>query len=1080
MATKGNNTQYKKHAAWYKLMLAIAPSLAFTVVNPSAARGTSWFREISELNPGLVVVLDPSDLVGLSGLPESRCLIDVLLRDSDEVQAGRLVVARSGLYGRMTVREYDGKNLPYADNLVNLIVAEAASQIPAQELVRVLAPRGLALISEQRNGDMLAGLPDVSRQGRSGLARYEKPVPSGMDDWTHYLYDASNNAVSRDALVGPPRSIQWVGNPRWTRHHDHIASVSAMACAAGRVFFINDGGSSLSIHLPPNWSLIARDAFNGNVLWTKDIPKWVNPLWPLKSGPATTPRRLVAMGDDLFVTLGLDEPVSLLSGKTGEVIQVFPETRFARELVVSEGTLVCVTASETADYGVYAPSRQRSPEEQRIVDERWGSRTQPRRIVAIEPQGGELLWQLESPVTALSLAVSSGRAFFHDGTRVHAIDLTSGTEIWTSEPVPKLAIRSPSYGCNLVATPEAVLFSGGNRKMTAMDALSGKVLWDAEHPPSGYRSPEDLFVIGGRVMAAGIRNIHPSSKGELTVHNLLTGKLKNVFPADTFGHFPHHRCYRSKATEKYILTSRTGIELLSTEDGTWQNHFWARGGCLVGLMPANGLTIIPPHHCACFASSKLVGFHALSSGSTSTRDIDDTSRLERGQAYERIRELRVDANQKDAWPMHRRDGKRSGCSPASVSHSLEDGWKVFVGGRLTSPVIAGGKAVVASIDVHTVQAFNANNGEMLWRFIAGGRIDSAPTLFQGRVLFGCADGWIYCLDAANGQLAWRFRAAPAERLHGAYEQLESVWPVHGSILIINDLIHAVAGRCRFTDGGLHIMRIDPFTGNKVSETIYDENSYWYGHELHRQFDRTYQSPEERKKNIAMAFQDVGITDILNVERGEVYMRRFPLAFDEKERSEAARPSPSSLCVTPGLLNPSWSHRTGWRRWPGPVSRLLVFDEEGRVFGFGFTVRYQVLNTFDHYLYGVSLNGKEAQNLWPSQNLPFFATAMALTEDMLLVAGPPDIGVIDNPEIYKRSSEPEFQEKLRRQNRLLAGDEGGVLWIIDKGDGRKLAEYALKHAPVFDGLAVAEGAVFFSTRDGHLKCMRPQVPSDPAA
>ena len=55
-----------------------------------------------------------------------------------------------------------------------------------------------------------------------------------------------------------------------------------------------------------------------------------------------------------------------------------------------------------------------------------------------------------------------------------------------------------------------------------------------------------------------------------------------------------------------------------------------------------------------------------------------------------------------------------------------------------------------------------------------------------RVLFGSADGWVYCLGAADGQLVWRFRAAPAERLVAAYGQLESLWPVHGAVLVQND------------------------------------------------------------------------------------------------------------------------------------------------------------------------------------------------------------------------------------------------------------------------------------------------------
>ena len=1008
------------------------------------------------MNPGLVVVLDPDDVSQLVTRPESHCLVDVLFRDADAVQAARTAIVQSGRYGRTTIREYDGQHLPYVDNLVNLVVASGECQVADEEITRVLAPGGVAVF--------------LNRKSKIENRKWRKPVPAEMDDWTHYLYDASNNAVSKDSLVGPPRRIQWVGSPKRARHHDHIASVSALACAAGRIFFINDAGSSRSIHLPAKWSLVARDAFNGNVLWTKDIPKWVNPLWPLKSGPAATPRRLVASGDDLFVTLGIDAPVSLLDAKTGEQVRMFPETRFARELVVTEGTLFCVTAAGAADYDAYMPSHQRSPEEQKVVDDGWGSRNEMRQVVAIDPASGEVLWQTQSPVTPLSLAANGGRVFFYDGSRIHALGLDSGKELWVSEPLEPVAVRSPSYGPNLVAMPDVVLFAGGNRRMTAFAATSGKILWKAQHPPSGYRSPEDLFVIGRRVMAAGIRNIRPSSSGKFTVHDLLTGERQTVFPADTLGHFPHHRCYRSKATEKYILTSRTGIEFVDTATGKWHNQFWTRGGCLVGVIPANGFVYTPPHHCACFSAAKLEGFYALGPGPVPTFDADDSKRLQTGPAYERLRDLRVDTAEEDAWPMHRHDGARSGFLPVPVSPRLRDGWTAVVGGRLTSPVIAGGKAVVASIDAHTLHAFDAPSGREAWSFVAGGRVDSAPTLFQGRVLFGCADGWVYCLDASSGELAWRFRAAPAVLLHGAYEQLESVWPVHGSILIENNQIHAVAGRSRFTDGGLRLLRLDPFTGKKVTEITYDERDHQTREDLHRQFDRRFQSPEERAKWIRMTFQDVGTTDILTAEDSQVSMRNFALDFDPAATPPSARPKGTKLRAPFGLLDPAWSHRVAWSRWPGPASRLLVFDTGERVFGFGFNIRYQVLNTFDHYLYGKLLNGREVTTLWPDQKIPFFVTAMALADNMLFLAGPPDIKIIDQPEIYTRAAQPEFQEKLAYQNRVLSGDEGAILWVVDKRDGNRLAEYRLEHLPIFDGMAAAKQSVFLSTVDGRLVCM----------
>ena len=142
------------------------------------------------------------------------------------------------------------------------------------EILRVLAPLGTALVEESGKWHKIT-----------------KPWPADIDEWTHYLHDASNNAVSHDRRVGPPRHLQWQCGPRWGRHHDHMASVSAMVSARGRVFYIVDEGSRLSPQLPSHWKLVARGAFNGVLLWKRPIARWHDNLWPLKSGPASLPRR---------------------------------------------------------------------------------------------------------------------------------------------------------------------------------------------------------------------------------------------------------------------------------------------------------------------------------------------------------------------------------------------------------------------------------------------------------------------------------------------------------------------------------------------------------------------------------------------------------------------------------------------------------------------------------------------------------------------------------------------------------------------------------------------------------------------
>ena len=123
---------------------------------------------------------------------------------------------------------------------------------------------------------------------------------------------------------------------------------------------------------------------------------------------------------------------------------------------------------------------------------------------------------------------------------------------------------------------------------------------------------------------------------------------------------------------------------------------------------------------------------------------------------------------------------------------------------------------MAAVDAHTVHALDADTGKAAWSYTAGGRVDSPPTIYRGRVLFGSADGWVYCLRAGDGRLAWRFRAAPEDRRLVAYEQLESAWPVSGSVLVQGDVVCCVAGRSAFLDGGMRLVRLDAASGRQFS------------------------------------------------------------------------------------------------------------------------------------------------------------------------------------------------------------------------------------------------------------------------
>ncbi|MDP6443649.1 MAG: PQQ-binding-like beta-propeller repeat protein, partial [Pirellulaceae bacterium] len=899
---------------------------------------------------GLVVHLgctDGSQTAALQLTP--RFHVHALSRDPSAVNRTRGELLRRGVYGVVAADRLVGDQLPYIDNSVNLVVASADLGVSRAEIERVLCPHGVAYIKTA-----------------DGWVKSIKPRSDSIDEWTHFLHDASGNAVAHDDVVGPPRRLQWIGSPRWSRHHDRMASMSALVSSGGRLFYIMDEGSRVSIQLPSRWTLIARDAFNGVVLWKRKIPKWHHHLWPLKSGPTQLARRLVAIDDRVYVTLGIDAPVTALDAATGETVATYEGTKGTEELIVANGVVVAMTNEGISELANYLPAKNVG--DQGRVAQEWKWNEKDRKLVACDAKTGQTLWTRESGVAPLTVTSDGKRAVFHDGKKVVCVDLRTGDELWASEPADRRRVVTFNFGPKLVLYQDVVLFAGGDRTMKAFQIESGDLLWSAPHARGGYQSPEDLLVAGGLVWSAP--TTRTADSGIFTGRDPHTGEVKKEFPPTVDTYWFHHRCYIAKATDKYLMPSRTGIEFVDLDKQKWDIHHWVRGGCLYGVMPCNGLLYAPPHNCACYPETKLFGFNALApTGALPPREAPEAGRFEKGPAFAALKSSPAGL---DDWPTYRGDVLRSGSTKTKLTTEPKVKWRNFLGGRISSAVSVNNAVYVAEIDKHSVVSLDATTGKMKWRYTTGGRVDSPPTIYRGAVLFGSTDGWVYCVRADDGKLAWRYRAAPLDRRLMSLEQLESVWPVHGSVLVQNDVAYIVAGRSNFLDGGLRMLQLNPLTGEKLKETIIDERDPDTGENLQSKI-QTLQMP-------------AGLPDILSSDGLYVYMRsqRFdlegarhaigPISGNTAQQGSAQRGEAAHLFSPTGFLDGDWFHRSYFvfgENFAGghngyyqagkyaPGARIMVFDKKN-VYGYGRKSQYLKWTTIlEHQLFAADKMAPEA-------------------------------------------------------------------------------------------------------------------------
>lgn len=1148
--------------------------------NDASTDAAATVLQASGTTGGLIVHLNSGNGELTASLcTNDRTIVQGLEADPAKVASARDHIQSLGKYGKVSVRCWDQNWLPYGDNLINLlVVSPGACKVADDEIQRVLRPGG-SVISLQADP--------------SKLKPIVKPRPSDIDDWTHYLHDAGNNAVAEDTRVGPPKHMQWKSGPMWSRSHEFSASVQALVSDNGRLIGIYDEGIiGQPRGVPEFWTLLARDAFNGILLWRRPCAR-------------VHAHALAVVDDRVYVTLASKGPMSILDAATGETLQICEATGKVNELAVIDGKVILNTT---------------------LADE--SGKPSP-HIAAADPMDGHLLWQtpVES-VASNTMVVGGGRVCYFNGADLVCLSQDDGRELWRSDARG----RGKGYA---VLYKNIVCVTGGSTRAFSLE--TGELLWTGPDGNPHARNPPGLFGAKDLIWTAWSdgdpRSFLWQHRAETRDgYDLLTGEVKKTITAErlvTAGH--HIRCYPGKATSRYLLLNKRGVEFFDLEGTNHMRANWTRGTCGFGMLPANGLLYAPPAQCFCYQGVLLSGLNALAASREDSPSTSDARpRLEKGPAFGKISSASSASDNKSDWPTYRHDVLRSNSFPAELPTDLkrvwtatlcppaypkpestvdsadEDrlilkgsdatihgdgarqsgdaviawrgkdtsiswktnieqsgklpvwirqansgesgsvfelavgsekltgtirhtrGWEDYiwlrvgdvnlpaageytvtvtpvkqsdgrlgnvaaialggdtppagVAGRpklrarpqheLTPPVAADGRVFLAASDSHTVFAIDAKDGSRLWSFVADGRVDSPPTIYQGRCLFGCTDGYVYCLSAADGQLVWRFRAAPEERQICVMGQVESAWPVHGSVLVRDDMVYATAGRSSYLDGGITIFALDPRSGEVLYETPIHSEDPDVTVDGGRPFDM-----EGSRSDILVA----GQKDIyLFQNRFDSSLTPQPMPRITKLGDRRGEPH---LMTTDGFLDKTWFNRTYWTysdRWPGyyftyrgPKSgQMIAFDDQHTYALKVYTSRvghspeftpgggYQLIadrNTTEPVLDEMDIGAEKGRGytrtelpVW-NESLPIRSHGMVLAKDRLYVAGPPDL----SPE------EGAYEAMI--------GQRGAVFRVVSTEDGSSLSEFKMDEVPVFDGLIAAGDRLFMTTMDGTLIC-----------
>jgi len=841
-----------------------------------------------------------------------------------------------------------------------------------------------------------------------------------MDGWTHPRYAADGNAVGGYRLAGPPRRIRWVTGPD--------REVGTMISSGGRNFY---------------GAVWARDSFNGLPLWESDLKSTVrrqgygyrlNQSWP----------RPVAAGDLLYVVGA--EGVAALDGATGREVRRFPEAGTPFEFLYDRGVLVAMEHTS---------------------------------LRAVDATSGELLWRTDGK--EISALISGGDSlFFLEGdvkrgeTRsLNGLDRTTGRVRWqkTDSPwLPKVRRLSHKNGI-LICEISTFRDDKPGNAIEVLSATDGTFLWERVYEPGVTH-----YTQARAIQTDGL------------VWILLRGKWQGLDPRDgtpkrTCAAGGGH-CFPPVGTPRFLFTGEMNFTDLAT--GKVDANRITKGNCSreMGTMLANGLVYASPKHCTCWPM--VHGYTAMAPVHPVLGELGGKApepgdfRLERGIAFGET--ARQPAPEADAWPSYRADVRRSAGTAGAVPTELDvlwtaklagwpqgpltEDWKhnLHSRGPITAPVVAGGLAVVARPEAHQVVAFDAATGARRWEFTAKGRVDTAPTLHAGLCLFGTRSGWVTCLRAADGALVWRLCAAPMEERIVAFGQIESPWPVPGSVLVLDGVAYFAAGRQPLADGGILVFAAEPATGRILWVKRLDSvpMKSFYG-ALGLEFDPfDLLVAEAPKPTSAEAGGPASGTAFVTLSRWRFAPRTGEMTVAPKSGFACFRSGGGAVMAPRGVW--SYGPRMGYS-WTSDILRavprpLMAFrgstlvgssGDRRKLFRSDFSP--EALEKFNDAWYSHGQVARKKDDKRDHNRAERLARNAAWTVD--LVADP------------KRSDD--IAALLLAGDTVFAAGRQGRLFAFALADGRRLAERDLP-APVWDGLAAAHGRLYVSTQDGSLICL----------
>ena len=520
----------------------------------------------------------------------------VVEKNMRTAEAIRKRLQQTPLYGaRITVHQQDLATTKYGPFLANVLTSESyfdTGNLPApiETLYHCVRPAGGLLSLTSEDGSEVVDDWTQFNGGKGNSLFHVRGRLPNTGEWSHQYASADNSACSRDDSITGELTVQWWGRPGARPMPDRGNRNPPPVSANGRLY------------VQGNRTLFGLDAYNGAILWAKQIPTMRRANMPRDGS------NMVAADEHICVAIA--GKCVAFDGQTGKRLRNFevpqqllderPDQDYdwgfvSRIETQLFGTAVRRGASYLGDKGEWYEG----------ASDKDAAKVTSDGFFAQDAYSGETNWTYtDGQIINSTITIADGKIFFIESRSdaakaaksgrmsrevlqdqvLIALDATSGEIVW-QKPYDFSKCETVAYMTHSNGT---LLVTGTDKKNVfhtyAFNSEDGAELWQHDAPMKKGHHTGQLA--------------HPTIVGDLVYFNkhtyeLRTGKVLGVH------NFDWHGCGVMSASNHSVFSRYEYHGMLDLKTNQRTEFLGIRSGCWLSLIPSGGLLLAPETSAGC-------------------------------------------------------------------------------------------------------------------------------------------------------------------------------------------------------------------------------------------------------------------------------------------------------------------------------------------------------------------------------------------------------------------------------------------------------------------------------------------------